>query len=53
MIRQLGNGKYRLYSHTGKNLGTFGSKSAALKHERQVQFFKHHGHKEANRDKMK
>jgi hypothetical protein len=32
---------YRLYSHTGKNLGTFGSKSAAEKHEREVQYFKH------------
>jgi hypothetical protein len=47
MIRRLATGKYRLYSRkkdprTGKrkNLGTFGSRSAAEKHERAVQFFK-------------
>lgn len=41
MVRSIGGGKFRLYSHTGKNLGTFSSKSAALKHERQIQYFKH------------
>ena len=48
MIRRLSSGKYRLYSkkkdsRTGKrkNLGTFGSRAAAEKHERAVQFFKH------------
>ena len=48
MIRKLTSGKYRLYSRkrdarTGrrKNLGTFGSRAAAEKHERAVQFFKH------------
>ena len=47
MIRKLSSGQYRLYSRkanpkTGKrrNLGTFPSKAAALKHERAVQFFK-------------
>jgi hypothetical protein len=47
MIRKLASGKYRLYSRkvnpkTGKrrNLGTFASCAAALKHERAVQFFK-------------
>jgi hypothetical protein len=47
MIRKLASGKYRLYSRkvnpkTGKrrNLGTFASRAAALKHERAVQFFK-------------
>jgi hypothetical protein len=47
MIRKLSNGKYRLYSRkvnprTGKrrNLGTFASRTAAEKHEREVQFFK-------------
>ena len=47
MIRKLSSGKYRLYSRktdkkTGKrkNLGTFGSREAAEKHERAVQFFK-------------
>jgi len=47
MIRKLKSGKYRLYSvkvdpQTGrrKNLGTFGTREAAGKHEREVQFFK-------------
>ena len=47
MIRKLKSGKYRLYSRkkdpkTGRrrNLGTFGSRSAAQKHERAVQYFK-------------
>lgn len=47
MIRKLKSGKYRLYSKkksakTGKrrNLGTFGSRAAAEKHERAVQYFK-------------
>lgn len=42
IIRKVGN-KYRLYSHTGKNLGTFDSLEAAKKHEREVQYFKHQG----------
>jgi len=49
MIRRLSSGKFRLYSRkknprTGKrkNLGTFGSRAAAEKHERAVQFFKRH-----------
>jgi hypothetical protein len=49
MIRKLASGKYRLYSRkkdpkTGKrrNLGTFNSRSAAEKHEREVQYFKRH-----------
>ena len=47
MIRKLKSGKYRLYSSkkdpsTGKrkNLGTFDTREAAQKHEREVQFFK-------------
>jgi len=47
MIRKLKTGNYRLYSRkadpkTGKrrNLGTFGTRQAAEKHERAVQFFK-------------
>ena len=32
---------YRLLSHKGKNLGTFPTKAAAEKHEREVQYFKH------------
>ena len=49
MIRKLSSGEYRLYSRkvnarTGKrrNLGTFKSRAAAEKHERQVQYFKRH-----------
>ena len=49
MIRKLAGGKYRLYSRkknpkTGKrrNLSTFSSRKAAEKHERAVQYFKHH-----------
>lgn len=49
MIRKLKSGEYRLYSRkldprTGKrrNLGTFKSREAAEKHEREVQYFKHH-----------
>ena len=50
MIRKLASGKYRLYSRkknprTGKrrNLGTFSSRTAALKHEKAVQYFKRRG----------
>jgi hypothetical protein len=49
VIRKLKNGDYRLYSRkldpkTGKrrNLGTFSTRAAAEKHERAVQYFKHH-----------
>ena len=42
MIRKLGPAKYRLYGrNTGKNLGTFTSKTAAEKHERDIMFFLH------------
>jgi hypothetical protein len=34
-------GGYRLYSHSGKNLGTYPSKAGAEKRERQVNYFKH------------
>ena len=50
MIRKLATGEFRLYSRkkdpdTGKrrNLGTFKTRAAAEKHEREVQFFKHQG----------
>jgi len=36
-------GGYRLYSKKGKNLGTFDTRAAAEKHEREVQYFKHKG----------
>ena len=49
MIRKLASGKYRLYSRKldpktrkRRNLGTFGSRAAAVKHEREVQYFKRH-----------
>ncbi len=47
MIRKLSSGPYRLYSRKKdrksgrrKNLGTFKTRAAAVKHERAVQFFK-------------
>jgi hypothetical protein len=47
MRQAVKSGKYRLYSEkkdpkTGKrkNLGTFNTREAAKKHEREVQFFK-------------
>jgi len=50
MIRKLKSGGYRLYSRkidtkTGKrkNLGTFKTRAAAEKHEREVQYFKRVG----------
>ena len=50
MIRKLASGGYRLYSRkinakTGRrrNLGTFKTRAAAEKHEREVQFFKRKG----------
>jgi hypothetical protein len=49
MIRKLKSGEYRLYSRkvnprTGRrrNLGTFSTRKAAEKHERDVQYFKRH-----------
>lgn len=48
MIRKLKSGQYRIYSRsidpkTGKrkNLGTFNTREAALKHENEIQYFKH------------
>jgi len=50
MIRKLASGEFRLYSRkkdprTGKrrNLGTFRTRAAAEKHEREVQYFKRNG----------
>jgi hypothetical protein len=47
MIRKLKTGEYRIYSlkknpKTGKrrNLGTFITREAAEKHEREIQYFK-------------
>jgi hypothetical protein len=49
MIRKLKSGEYRLYSRKvdpktrkRRNLGTFTTREAAEKHEREVQYFKRH-----------
>jgi hypothetical protein len=49
MIRKLKSGKYRIYSrtvdpktHKRRNLGTFDTVEDAKKHEREIQYFKHH-----------
>jgi len=49
MIRKLKSGEYRIYSrkknaktNKRKNLGTFSTMEAAKKHEREIQYFKHH-----------
>jgi hypothetical protein len=49
MIRKLSTGEYRLYSRKTdpktkrrRNLGTFQTRAAAEKHEREVQYFKRH-----------
>jgi hypothetical protein len=49
VIRKLRPGQYRIYSRkvdakTGKrrNLGTFDTRAAAEKHEREIQYFKRH-----------
>lgn len=48
MIRKLKSGEYRIYSRqvnpkTGKrrNLGTFKTRTAAERHEKAIQYFKH------------
>jgi hypothetical protein len=50
MIRRLASGQYRIYSRKvdsrtrrRRNLGTFDSRSAAEKHEREIQYFKRRG----------
>ncbi|HTD92401.1 MAG TPA: hypothetical protein VK644_01265 [Chitinophagaceae bacterium] len=49
MIRKLKSGEYRIYSlkknpktNKRRNLGTFSSLAAAKKHEKAIQYFKHH-----------
>jgi hypothetical protein len=41
IIRKLPNGKYRVLSEKGKNLGTFDSKESAKNRLRQIEYFKH------------
>jgi hypothetical protein len=50
MIRQLSDGQYRIYSRTKhprtgarRNLGTFPTRAAAQRHEREIQYFKRKG----------
>jgi hypothetical protein len=43
-IRKLPNGKYRVISEKGKNLGTSNSKDEAKKRLKQVEYFKHRDH---------
>ena len=40
-IRKLPNGKYRVLSEKGKNLGTFPTRPKAEKHLKQIEYFKH------------
>jgi hypothetical protein len=49
MIRKLKSGQYRLYSEKKdeksghrRNLGTFETRDAARRHEREIQHFKRH-----------
>jgi len=49
MIRKISNGEYRLYSRKvnpetkrRRNLGTFKTRAAAERHEREIQYFKRH-----------
>ena len=49
MIRKISTGEYRLYSRNvnpktkrRRNLGTFKTRGAAVRHEREVQYFKRH-----------
>ncbi len=49
MIRKISTGEYRLYSRKvnpktkrRRNLGTFKTRTAAERHEREIQYFKRH-----------
>lgn len=44
MIKKIKSG-YRVVSHSGRNLGTYRSRKAAVKRLRQVEYFKHKGRK--------
>jgi|ERR1700722_11844299 len=50
-IRKLPNGKYRVLSMDGKNLGTYTSREGAKKRLKQVEYFKHFDHKDSNDSK--
>lgn len=40
-IRKIGPKTWRVYSHKGKNLGTYHSSKAAKKRLGQIEYFKH------------
>jgi hypothetical protein len=48
-IRKLPNGKYRVLSEKGKNLGTYTSKEQAKKRLKQVEYFKYLSEKDKNK----
>jgi hypothetical protein len=50
-IRKMPDGRYRVLSQTGKNLGTYRSREGAEKRLKQVEFFKHFDHSKAEDDK--
>lgn len=52
MIKKLDDGKYRLYSHEGKNLGTFDTYEEAAKHEGEVEWFKEHKNESFSKEKV-
>lgn len=39
-IRKLPNGKFRVFSRKGKNMGTYNSRSSAKTRLREIEFFK-------------
>lgn len=47
-ISQLPDGRYRVLSQNGKNLGTYKSEEGAKKRLKQVEFFKHFDHAAAD-----
>lgn len=47
-IKRLPNGKYRVMSEKGKNLGTYKSRDGAKKRLKQIEFFKHLDHSNAD-----
>jgi|SRR5579885_645555 len=47
-IRKLPDGRYRVLSQKGKNLGTYKSREAAKKRLKQVEYFKHFDHSDAD-----
>lgn len=49
-IRKLPDGKYRVLSEKGKNLGTYKSRDGAKKRLKQVEYFKHFDHANAEDD---